>query len=82
MGKQFGTLYKLRGIVFYRLSPYEQRAFAGAISQGVPNTFRRIKENMFTMGIPFLTAYLVYDWVEKEYARLQRKNPKDYENDV
>ncbi|XP_015510144.1 cytochrome b-c1 complex subunit 8 [Neodiprion pinetum] len=82
MGKVFGNLYKLRGIIYYRLSPYEQRAFAGAISHGVPNVFRRIKENLFTMGPPFLIAYLVYDWAEKEHARLQRKNPKDYENDV
>lgn len=42
MGKGFGELYKLRNIVTYRISPFEQRAFAGVISHGLPNTIRRI----------------------------------------
>lgn len=47
MGKGFGELAKLRGIVQYSLSPFEQRAFAGVISKGIPNTIRRISENVF-----------------------------------
>ena len=42
MGKHFGELMRLRGIITFKLSPHEQKAFAGAISQGVPNTIRRI----------------------------------------
>lgn len=47
MGHGFGNLYKIRGIVMYRLSPFEMKAFGGVISHGIPNTFRRIKEEFF-----------------------------------
>lgn len=45
MGHGFGELYKLRHIITYRLSPFEQRAFAGAISRGIPNMVRRVQES-------------------------------------
>jgi ubiquinol-cytochrome c reductase subunit 8 len=44
MGKHFGELYKIRGLISYKISPYEQRAFAGFLSQGVGNSFRRFRE--------------------------------------
>ena len=47
MGKHFGELAKVRHIVQFRISPHEQRAFAGAISQGLPNVFRRIRSELF-----------------------------------
>lgn len=50
MGHGFGNLWKYRGIITYRLSPFELRAFAGAINPGIPNTFRRILEN-----VPYMT---------------------------
>jgi ubiquinol-cytochrome c reductase subunit 8 len=43
-GKHFGELYKIRGLITYKLSPYEQRAFAGFFGQGLGNTFRRFRE--------------------------------------
>ena len=43
----FGNLAKIRGIVYFRLSAHEQKAFAGAISHGVPNMIRRFKESVF-----------------------------------
>lgn len=46
-GAHFGNLAKVHGIVTYKLSPFEQRAFAGAISKGVPNMLRRIRSNIF-----------------------------------
>uniref|UniRef100_A0A6M2CJA2 Cytochrome b-c1 complex subunit 8 n=1 Tax=Rhipicephalus microplus TaxID=6941 RepID=A0A6M2CJA2_RHIMP len=46
MGLHFGNLYKLRGIVTYKLSPYEQRAFAGLFKQGIPNVIRRTKDQV------------------------------------
>lgn len=46
MGKIFGELYKIRGIVYYRLSPFELKAFHGAISKGFGRTLRRIFENV------------------------------------
>lgn len=47
MGKHFGELAKIRGLIQYRLSPFEQRAFAGAISKGLPNILFRIRSNIF-----------------------------------
>lgn len=47
MGGHFGELAKVRGIITYKISPFEQRAFAKAISHGVPNIFRRIRSNIF-----------------------------------
>ncbi|XP_037569541.1 cytochrome b-c1 complex subunit 8-like [Dermacentor silvarum] len=81
MGLHFGNLYKLRGIVMYRLSPYEQRAFAGLFKQGIPNVFRRTKDQIFYVLPPFVLTYLVYDWGEREYKKATRKNPADFAND-
>jgi len=81
MGLGFGQLAKIRGIIYYKLSPFEQRAFAGIISNGVPNTFRRIAENVFTVAPPFILSYIIFTTTEKEHERLMRKNPKDFEND-
>ncbi|KAG8230135.1 hypothetical protein J437_LFUL010627 [Ladona fulva] len=81
MGRHFGELAKIRGIIQYRLSPFEQKAFAGAISHGVPNMFRRFRSNVFRVAPPLVVGYLVYDQVEKYHHHLNRKNPKDFEND-
>ncbi|XP_059622208.1 cytochrome b-c1 complex subunit 8 [Phlebotomus argentipes] len=81
MGKHFGELAKVHGIVTYKLSPFEQRAFAGVISNGVPNTLRRIRSNIFRVLPPFIIGYLVYDYVETMHTQINRKNPADYAND-
>lgn len=47
LGQHFGELAKVRGVVYHTLSPFEQRAFAGTISKGIPNTLRRIREEVF-----------------------------------
>ncbi|KAG5673846.1 hypothetical protein PVAND_003857 [Polypedilum vanderplanki] len=81
-GQHFGELAKVRGIVIHKLSPYEQKAFAGAISKGVPNTFRRISSQIFRVVPPFIVGYFVYNYVEGLHDSYLRKNPKDFENDV
>ncbi|KFM75990.1 Cytochrome b-c1 complex subunit 8, partial [Stegodyphus mimosarum] len=81
MGKNWGELAKIRGIVQYRLSPYEQNVFAGLISKGLPNLARRIRSQILYVAPPFIAGYLIYDWGNKEHERLQRKNPADYAND-
>ena len=40
-------LVQVRGTTKYHLSPHEQKAFAGAISTGVPNTLWRIRFSRF-----------------------------------
>ncbi|RZF33992.1 hypothetical protein LSTR_LSTR006908 [Laodelphax striatellus] len=72
---------RVRGIVIYKLSPYEQRAFAGFLKNGIPNTVRRVAENLPYL-VPFVFInYFIYSEAEKEYKRLMRKNPADYENE-
>lgn len=50
MGLHFGELAKIRGLITYKLSPHEQRAYAGAISNGIPNIFRRFRESVFIVA--------------------------------
>merc|ERR1712121_379313 len=82
MGLKWGNMQSnIRGLVMYQLSPYEQKAFAGAFTKGLPNTVRRVKGQMFRVCPPFIGAYMVYIWANKEHARLERKNPADYEDE-
>ncbi|XP_054268432.1 cytochrome b-c1 complex subunit 8 [Macrosteles quadrilineatus] len=81
LGKHFGELATVRGIITYKLSPFEQRAFAGAISQGLPNIFRRIRAKLFIVAPPFMLGYLVYTENEKIHKKLMRKNPDDFKDD-
>lgn len=82
LGSGFGTLgVKVRGTTKYHLSPMEQRAFAGAISQGVPNTLWRIRRSIFTVVPPFIFSYLLYDASEKEHDRLMRKQPGQFDDE-
>ncbi|KAK2720047.1 hypothetical protein QYM36_004080 [Artemia franciscana] len=82
MAKGFGELSNVRGIIKYSISPFEQRAFAGAISKGLPNLFRRFRSKFFIVAPPFMIAYYIYDQTEKAHARMMRKNPADFANDV
>ena len=48
LGKGFGQLpltggVGIRGVTKYHLSPFEQKAFAGVLTTGIPNFFRRVK---------------------------------------
>lgn len=81
MGKGFGELAYVRGIIKYTLSPFEQRAFAGAVSHGVPNMFRRFRSQVLKVAPPFIIGYMIYSGVEASHDQLMRKNPADYEND-
>ncbi|XP_068249146.1 cytochrome b-c1 complex subunit 8 [Palaemon carinicauda] len=81
MGHGFGQLAYVRGIIKFSLSPFEQRAFAGAISHGVPNMFRRFRSQVLKVAPPFIIGYLIYQSVEAKHAQMMRKNPADFEND-
>jgi len=56
-GKHFGELYKIRGLITYKISPYEQRAFAGMISHGLGNSFRRFREQ----ALRVIPRMLIFD---------------------
>jgi len=83
LGMGFGNLgVTVRGTTKYHLSPMEQRAFAGAISTGIPNTLWRMRTSFFTVVPPFVISYLIYDAAEKEHDRLMRKQPGQFDHEV
>lgn len=81
MAHGFGQLARVSGIAVYKLSPFEQRAFANAWSKGIPNMGRRFMSNVFTVAPPFMVAYAIFTFCEDLHHKYGRKNPKDFEND-
>ncbi|KAJ1648797.1 ubiquinol--cytochrome-c reductase subunit 8 [Dispira simplex] len=75
MGSHFGELggAKQRGIVSYRLSPYEQRVFAGFFKKGFFNIIRRFSAQVLYVGPPAALAYLTYSWAKKRNAYVNSK---------
>lgn len=82
MGKIFGNLgIHMKNVITYSLSPFEQRAFAGLFSKGIPNIIRRFSEEVFYILPGITTAALIYHYGTKDFHRRMRKNPADYENE-
>ncbi|XP_053224476.1 cytochrome b-c1 complex subunit 8-like [Podarcis raffonei] len=81
MGIHFGNLERVRHVITYSLSPFEQRAFPHFFSKGILNVWRRFSTQVFRVVPPFVAAYVTYSWGTEEFERLKRKNPADYEND-
>ncbi|XP_011704200.1 PREDICTED: cytochrome b-c1 complex subunit 8-like isoform X2 [Wasmannia auropunctata] len=81
MGLQFGNLVRIRGIVYYGLSPLEQRAWAKSITHGIPNLLNRAMRALPTTAPGFIMTAVIYLWSNAEYDRCNRKDPKLYEND-
>ncbi|XP_037300864.1 cytochrome b-c1 complex subunit 8-like isoform X2 [Manduca sexta] len=65
-----------------RLSPHEQKPFAGAISHGAPNMIPRMTSTITYWLPPVIMALMLYKYVEESYYASKRKNLKDYENEV
>ncbi|KAI9136041.1 cytochrome b-c1 complex subunit 8, partial [Paraphysoderma sedebokerense] len=49
-------------IITYSLSPYRQRAFAGAFKKGVFNVYRRTMAQIPYIVPPVLIGYGIYSW--------------------
>ncbi|XP_027757766.1 cytochrome b-c1 complex subunit 8 [Myiozetetes cayanensis] len=81
MGKHFGNLARVRHVITYSLSPFEQRAIPNVFSHGVPNVMRRFSSQVLKVVPPLAVGYLIYSWGMQEFERLKRKNPADYEHD-
>nr|XP_009916427.1 PREDICTED: cytochrome b-c1 complex subunit 8 isoform X2 [Haliaeetus albicilla] len=47
MGLHFGNLARVRHVITYSLSPFEQRAFPNVFSHGLPNIWRRFSSQVF-----------------------------------
>ncbi|KAF9436439.1 hypothetical protein BGZ76_003970 [Entomortierella beljakovae] len=70
---------KQRGIAVYSLSPYEQRAFAGAAHQAIFNTFRRFSGQVFYIGVPIALGYSIFSWGKENHAfRLSKAGHAKY----
>ena len=102
LGKKWGNLAVVRGTTKYHISPFEQKAFAGAITKGIPNTLWRFRTNVlywaprkmsslfyefsvYSKTFSFaalLITYLIYNAVEAEHDRLQRKQPGEFDHET
>ncbi|XP_020282484.1 cytochrome b-c1 complex subunit 8-like [Pseudomyrmex gracilis] len=82
MGLEFGNLpIRIRRILYYGLSPAEQRAWAKSVSHGIPNLVDRTLRVLPTMLPAFIISAAAYKWSIAEHYRCHRKNPKLYEHD-
>lgn len=81
MGRKFGAIGRLKNVVTYSLSPFEQRAFAG-FQKSLANFVRRVRWQLPYQIPPVIIGVLIYNWGTNDFIRRNRKNPKDYENDV
>ncbi|XP_006891350.1 PREDICTED: cytochrome b-c1 complex subunit 8-like [Elephantulus edwardii] len=81
MGREFRNLVRMRHVITYSLSPFEQRAFPHYFSKEIPNVLRRTQASMMRVLPPFVVFYLVYTWGNEEFEKSKRKNPAAYEND-
>lgn len=50
MGREFGKLARVRHVITYSLSPFEQRAFPHYFSKGIPNVLRRIQASILRVA--------------------------------
>lgn len=50
MGREFGNLTRMRHVISYSLSPFEQRAFPNYFSKGIPNVLRRTRERILRVA--------------------------------
>eukprot|EP00127_Corallochytrium_limacisporum_P004809 Clim_evm1s181 gene=Clim_evmTU1s181 len=81
MGKGFGELTKARRQVQYGLSPMQQKAFAGAFTTGASNVWRRFTTSFLDWVPGLLLTVGVYEYGNRTYANMHKKNPADFEND-
>ncbi|KOB65135.1 Ubiquinone binding protein [Operophtera brumata] len=82
MGKHFGNLATVRGIVYYKISHHEQKPFAGVLTFGIPNIVTRTAASWIYWLPPFLLGYFTYQGVESAHHQNTRKNPQDFMNEV
>uniref|UniRef100_A0A915DE00 Cytochrome b-c1 complex subunit 8 n=1 Tax=Ditylenchus dipsaci TaxID=166011 RepID=A0A915DE00_9BILA len=82
-GKFFGHLNKVYGEYRFALSPKEQKPFKGFFENSIVKVINSyVIQNWYNYLPPATIAYLGYRWGLAENARLSRKDPKEFENDV
>ncbi|KAL6258559.1 hypothetical protein P5V15_010514 [Pogonomyrmex californicus] len=82
MALKFGKLpVRIYRIIYYSLSPLEQRIWAKSMTHEIPNLFRRAMHVLPTMLPGFIMSAGIYKWSIAAHDRYTRKDPKLYEND-
>ncbi|XP_037531270.1 cytochrome b-c1 complex subunit 8-like [Nematolebias whitei] len=81
MGLHFGNLCKVRHVVTFSLSPFEQKAFPNFFTEACPNTWRRFRGSFIRIAPHVALFFLIYNWGNSVNKQSKRKNPADYEND-
>lgn len=83
MGGDLGNLKNdIRGVITTKLSPFEQKAFKGIISHGLPNAIKRTLSNVPYIVPQMILGYVIYDWISTTHHHSLRKNPADFANDL
>jgi ubiquinol-cytochrome c reductase subunit 8 len=52
----------------FALSPNRQRPFAGAVTKGVFNTWRRFRNQVLYVAPPFIVGYALMQWAIERYV--------------
>jgi len=81
-GPQWGKLGKVNAHVYYSLSPYEQKAFAGVVSKGIPNLARRFMDEIGFIAPPFIAGYFIYRWAKSNHEFRHTKAGMIYYGEV
>ncbi|XP_076620089.1 cytochrome b-c1 complex subunit 8 [Colletes latitarsis] len=82
-GAEFGKLpIRIRRIVHYTLSSMEQRFWAKSVSHGIPNLFWRTLRILPEMTPAMIVMIWTYKWSTAEHRKINRKDPRLYENDT
>lgn len=77
----FGNLAHIRGIVYYKISPHEQRAFA-KVFQGLYNFIPRTCSRFITWGPVFIGGFVLYKSCEAMHAQNIRKDFRKFDDEV
>ncbi|RDD37339.1 Cytochrome b-c1 complex subunit 8 [Trichoplax sp. H2] len=80
-GLVWGRIARVRHVITYSLSPFEQRSMAGILKNGIPNVIRRFSESFPYVAPSLIMVVCVYKWSKKKFIELSRKNPADFAND-
>ncbi|KAJ2904224.1 ubiquinol--cytochrome-c reductase chain [Zalerion maritima] len=67
-----GVGIKQRGIIQYGLAPNRQKLFPGLMTDGVYNTFRRVRGQILYF-IPFVVYYFINEWATERNEYLNSK---------
>lgn len=75
MGRHFGNLARIRHVITYSISPFEQKAFPNYFSKGIPNVWRRFRASVFKVAPRKLTiSQVVKHFVTYNYTLVVSNN--------